>query len=262
LQIFFIKKKTIINILIIAIAVWVSITYTSGPGKGTIGVFLNNENVMPICSVDVPDKRIALTFDSAWGDEYTQDILEVLKRYNIKATFFLTGAWVDKYPDAVKQIYDDGHEIGNHSTTHVKMTKISKDSIISELKVTESKIYSITRKRTTLFRAPFGEYNNRMINTARGVGYNIIQWDIDSLDWKGLNEQDICSRVITKVGKGSIILFHNNMENTYKALPGVIEKLRKDGYKFITVSELLLNDDYYIDNTGRQKSLKHQQSAE
>ena len=256
MQIVYIRKKTFINIVLILVFVLVSLFYTKSFKGKMLGVFLNNEREMPIYCVDIPDKRISLTFDTAWGDQYTREIIDILKRYNIKTTFFVTGAWADKYPDIVLEISKNGNEIGNHSTTHVKMTEISKSSIESEVKETQAKLEKITNLGTTLFRIPFGEYNNKIVTAIKTMNYNIIQWDIDSLDWKGINAEEILARVTTKAGNGSIVLLHSNTANTVKVLPKIIENLREKGYKFVTVSELIIKENYYIDNTGRQRPIK------
>lgn len=256
MKVIYIKKRTIANLFLVFILVVFSIVYTRWQGLKVLGAYLNNEKMMPVYCVEVPDKRVALTFDGAWGDQYTQDILDVLKRYNIKATFFLTGSWIDKYTGITENIYKGGHEIGNHSTTHVDLTKLPKHAVVSEIKDTESKIINITGKSAKLFRVPFGEYNNNVITTARNEGCSIIQWDVSSDDWRDISEQDIFQKVTSEVGGGSIILFHNNVKNTPQALTGIIEKLREEGYKFVTVSELLLKENYYIDNTGKQRSIE------
>jgi len=256
LRIIYIKKRVIANILAVFIVVVLSMLYARGAGRNTIAAFLNNEKVIPIHCVELPDKKVALTFDTAWGDEYIREIIDILKRYNIKATFFLTGSWIDKHSDSAKEIYNNGHEIGNHSSTHIKMTELPKSEIIREIEETEDKIARITGKKSMLFRFPFGEYNDKTVRIVKETGCNIIQWDIDSLDWKGIPTEEIYTRATLKVDRGSIILFHSHMPNTPKALPVVIEMMRKDGYKFVTVSELLIKENYYIDNTGRQRPLK------
>lgn len=256
LRVFFIKRKVIINTIIVLAVTIVSVIYTETIATGAFGRFLNNEKVMPIYSVEVPDKRIALTFDVAWGDQYIQNIIDALKRYNVKATFFIVGAWADKYPELIESINNDNHELGNHSLNHMKMTGLSKKEIISEIKETEAKLVEAAGKKIKLFRAPFGEYDNMLVSTAKDMNYSIIQYDIDSLDWEGLSEQDVSNRVITKAGNGSIVLFHSNISYTPDSICHIIEKLRKDGYKFVTISELLLKENYYIDDTGRQRLLK------
>jgi peptidoglycan/xylan/chitin deacetylase (PgdA/CDA1 family) len=164
--------------------------------------------------------------------------------------------WVDKNPEMVKMIYEGGHEIGNHSAKHPKMSQLSESQIVTELKTTSDKIEAITGKPTTLFRPPFGDYNNTLIKTAKDMGYQIIQWDVDSLDYKDYGTDAIVKKVCSKVTNGSIVLFHNNATYTKDALPIILDKLQGEGYEIVPISELILKENYYIDHTGRQRMLK------
>lgn len=214
------------------------------------------EKKLPIYCVDRNDKKIAISFDAAWGQTYTKEILDTLDKYNVKTTFFLVGFWVDKYPDMVKEISEKGHEIGNHSTTHPKMSLLSKQQIKEELETTSQKIEKITGKKPTVFRAPFGDYNNNLISTASELGYDTIQWDVDSLDWKEMGVEHVVDRVVKNVKDGSIILFHNNAKYVPGYLPLVLEKLKSQGYEIVPISELIYKEDYSIDSSGRQKKIK------
>jgi len=238
---------------IVTFLVLISILYTNLKFSGIdiLEVF-SLKKELPIYSVETDEKKIALTFDAAWGDDYTLGILDILDKYKIKGTFFLVGFWVDKFPDHVKEIHERGHEIGNHSTNHPYMTQISDSEIIKELEVTSDKIEELTGKRPVLFRPPFGDYNDRVINLCREKGYYVIQWDVDSLDWKELGVQPVVDRVIRNVRNGSIVLFHNNAKYILEYLPIIIERLQSEGYEFVTVSELIYKDNFIIDNTGRQ----------
>lgn len=239
--------------ILILVVIVGSAVYTSyNSGNTVINVFSTGRE-LPIYSVDTDSKRIAISFDAAWGDQYTEEILSILDKYNVKTTFFLVGFWVDKYPDMVKKINSRGHEIGNHSTNHPYMSKLSKQKMMDELKKTENKIKELTGKRTILFRPPFGDYNNLLIETCREQNYYTIQWDVDSLDWKELGVQPVVDRVTRNVRKGSIVLFHNNAKYVSQYLPIVLEKLKSDGYEIVPISKLIYKDGYYIDNTGRQK---------
>lgn len=256
MQVIYIRKKTITVLALVLVAAAAFLLYYRNLWSETLGVLLNNERTMPIYCVEVPDKRIALTFDAAWGDGYTQDIIGILRRYDIKATFFITGAWAEKYQGLVQEMDENNFEIGNHSFTHMNMVNLPKKLIVSEIKNTESNIERAGGEKPKLFRAPFGSYDDGLISAMKDMNYNIIQWDIDSLDWQGISGQEIFDRVASKVSNGSIILFHNNTKNTIEALPQIIEKLRAGGYKFETVSNLILKDNYYIDSTGRQRILR------
>lgn len=207
---------------------------------------------LPIYCVKRDNKAVSLTFDAAWGNEDTQMLIDILGKYNVKATFFIVGAWVDKYPDSVKALSDAGHEIMNHSNNHEHFSKLSSQQIITNITTCNNKISAVTGVTPTLFRAPYGEYDDHVIKTLKSMGMYTIQWDVDSLDWKDLSASEITRRVTSKVEAGSIVLFHNAALHTPEALPSIIEYLIQNGYSIVPVSELLLKGDYTIDHIGRQ----------
>lgn len=205
---------------------------------------------LPIYCVKRDNKAVSLTFDAAWGNEDTQELLDILGRYNVKATFFLVGQWVDKYPESVKALYDAGMEIGNHSNAHPHMAKLSDKQIMDEVNACNEKIAAVTGETPTLFRCPYGEYDDDVIQTVNDMEMYPVQWNVDSLDWKGLSGEEICRRVTGGVTPGSIVLFHNAAEHTPEALADIIEYLLAEGYEIVPVSELLLTGEYEIDHTG------------
>ena len=215
----------------------------------------NSAKKLPIYSVDTEDKKIAITFDAAWSAEDTDQLIEILKSHNAKATFFAVGDWVYKNPEAVKKFFRNGHEMANHSDTHAAFSEISREEIKQEIINCNKKIEAITGVSPKLVRAPSGDYDNKSIEVAETLGMKMIQWDCDSLDWKKLSVEEMYSRITTKVQNGSILLFHNGVENTPEALDKILTKLEKDGYEFVTVSELIYWENYKIDHTGRQ--IKH-----
>lgn len=218
-----------------------------------IGVKVSNTNrKLPIYSVETNEKKIAITFDAAWSTEDTDELIKILKKHNAKATIFAVGDWVEKNPDAVKKFHKSGHEMANHSDTHAAFSKISREEIKQEIVNCNNKIEKITGVAPKLVRAPSGDYDNKSIEVADSLGMKMIQWDCDSLDWKLLSVEEMYSRVTSKVQNGSIILFHNGVENTPQALDKILTKLKTDGYEFVTVSELIYWDDYEIDHMGRQ----------
>lgn len=252
MRIYVLRKRVLLItlcIVIVVVGVLFSIVMWN---RDIVGVFLTQKR-LPIYSVETKDKKIAISFDAAWGDEFTDEILDILDEHKIKTTFFLVAFWIDKYPDMAKKIHERGHEIGNHSTTHPHMSRLSKEQIVNELKTTGDKIAEITGKDPVVFRPPFGDYNNLLIETAEELGYSTIQWDLDSLDWKELGVQPVVDRIIRNVKKGSIVLFHNNAKHVSEFLPLVLEKLQEQDYEIVPVSELIYKKDYYIDNTGRQR---------
>jgi Predicted xylanase/chitin deacetylase len=237
------------GIVICALVSVVVMTVLSLLGFNTV---FGGEKKLPIYSVDTDQKKIAISFDAAWGDEHTKPILDILDKYNVKCTFFLVEFWAEKYPDDVLEIFNRGHEIGNHSSTHPNMAKLSTEDIVKELKGAESKIEEITGQKPTIFRPPFGAYSDNLIKTCQANGYYVIQWDVDSLDWKDITAEQIEERVTRNVKPGSIVLFHNNAEHVEKYLPAILEKLQKEGYKIVPVGQLIMKDNYYMDHAGKQ----------
>ena len=211
---------------------------------------------LPIYCVQTDRKAVALSFDAAWGNEDTQQLIDILGKYNVKATFFVVGEWVDKYPESVKALYDAGHEVMSHSNTHAHFNALSTDEIIADINASNDKIEAVTGVRPTLFRPPYGEYDDHVIAAVRSMGMEPIQWDVDSLDWKDLSAEEITQRVTSKVQPGSIVLFHNAALHTPEALPGIIEGLLREGYEFVSISQLIIPGecgvDYTMDHTGRQ----------
>ena len=218
----------------------------------TLSVLSPAQKPLPIYCVDTEQKQVAITLDAAWGDDQTEGILDVLDRYQAKATFFLVGYWVDAYPDDVKAIAEHGHVIGNHSSTHPHMSELNESDIRKEITDTNDKITALTGKPVTLFRPPYGDYDDLLVTTVRDMDMEIIQWDVDSLDWKDLTADDILARVKKSVGPGSILLFHNNSTYILEALDATLSYLQSEGYEFVTVDELVLPSPYIIDHTGRQ----------
>lgn len=210
------------------------------------------ERQLPIYCVQREEKIVALTFDAAWGNEDTQQLIDILGQYDVPATFFVVGDWVDKYPESVKALADAGHSIQNHSNTHPYLTQCSADQVISELEACNDKIENLTGVRPTLIRPPYGDYNDTVVTTIRSIGMEPIQWDVDSLDWKELSASEIYQRVMDGVGPGSIVLFHNAALHTPEALPDIITSLIDQGYTFTTVADLIYQGEYTIDHTGRQ----------
>ena len=210
--------------------------------------------MLPIYSVETEQKVVSMTFDSAWGDEDLDDILAILEKYDVKATFFVTGDWISKYPEAIKKLDAAGHEFGSHGDNHKHMTRLSEEENKKELQGCFDKMKAVTGKEIDLFRAPYGDYNEALVKTAKEAGYSTIQWDVDSLDWKDYGVENIIKTVTEhkNLQNGSILLLHNGAKYTKDALERVITGLQEKGYTFVKVSELIYRDNYYIDHTGRQ----------
>lgn len=226
----------------------------SAKAAGAETVFLSGQRSLPIYCVERDDNKIAISFDCAWGTEHTDAILTNLANAKVRATFFTVQFWSEKYPEYLKKIDLAGHEIGTHSATHSYMSRLSEEEIRAELKSSSEAITSVTGKQVSLFRPPYGDYDNLLIDTAGAMGLYPIQWDVDSLDWKDLSAADIAARIVERVKSGSIILCHNNGLHTAEALPIIFDTLRAKGYEFVPIGELIYRENYTIDNAGKQKA--------
>lgn len=213
-----------------------------------------NGRELPIYCVQTDEKKIALTFDAAWGNEDTAKILEILRKHNVHVTFFMTGGWVESYPEDVKTILADGHDLGNHSENHKNMSQLSDGECREELQKVHDKVKNLTGYDMFLFRPPYGDYDNHVITNAKALGYYTIQWDVDSLDWKDYGVNDIIDRVCNHkaLGNGSIILCHNGAKYTAEALDTLIARLKESGYTFVPLSDLIYRDHYHMNTEGRQ----------
>ena len=218
----------------------------------TTGAGMRSTQFLPIYSVETDKKKIAISFDCAWGVDYTEKLLDIMYKNDIRCTFFAVQFWVEKYPEYAKKIVAAGHELGTHSRTHSYMSKLSESEIRDELTTSSQAIESLTGQKVTLFRPPYGDYDDLLIDTARDMGLYSIQWDVDSLDWKNLSGTEIAMRIINGAKNGSIILCHNNGLHTAEALPMIFSTLKNRGYEFVPIGELIYKDGYYMDVNGRQ----------
>ncbi len=246
------KKK-----LITALCVFLSaaVLFLSLNVTGAYQVFYGGTlRKLPIYCVKTEEKKVAISFDCAWGTDYTDALLDVMKKEEVKCTFFMVEFWTEKYSEYVKKIDADGHEIGTHSATHPHMNKLSKEAVVKELTTSSQAITNITGKKVEVFRPPYGEYNDNLIDTATELGLYSIQWDVDSLDWKNLSAKEIENRVLGRVKNGSIVLFHNNGLHTAEALPHIIATLKNEGYVFTPIGKLIYKNDYRMAADGTQIS--------
>ncbi len=225
-----------------AIAVFQEVISQAGPRK------------IPIYSVDTEEKKIALSFDAAWGAEDFYNIMDILDKHNVKVTFFMTGGWVADNPDCVKTLVEKGHELGNHSQNHYDMTTLSKSDMEKELMDVHKAVKELTGYEMKVFRPPYGAYDNNVIETASDCGYSAIQWSVDSLDWKDYGVKSIIDTVCNhkNLKGGAIILCHNGAKYTVSALDEMLTNLENQGYTIVPVSDLIMTDSYHIDANGMQ----------
>lgn len=248
---FFILTKKSVTAMGICLLVAVLAGIVSLGAVTSVAPTVAEPREIPIYCVDTNEKKVAISFDAAWGNEQTEQLLNILDKYKVKTTFFLVGEWVDKYPDSVKEIAKRGHDVENHSNTHAYMTKISESEMNEEIVKCNEKIQKLTGKCPTLFRPPYGDYNNAVVKTVKANNMYCIQWDVDSLDWKDPSAEQITKNIVDKIQNGSIILLHNGATNTPEALPMIIEGILDKGYEIVPISEILLKGDYWIDHEGR-----------
>ncbi len=214
-----------------------------------------SQKELPIYCVETEKKYVSISFDAAWGNEDTATILDILEKNNVKATFFMTGGWVESYPEDVKAIAAAGHDLGNHSQNHKNMSQLTVDEIKNEIMSVHNKVYELTEIDMNLFRPPYGDYDDDVITSCADINYYPIQWNIDSLDWKNYGKDDMVNRILNHkdLKNGSIILMHNGAKYTASALQEIIDGLKNKGYEIIPISELIYKDNYTIDVTGMQK---------
>lgn len=247
-----ITKKSILIIFILCLTAILAIVCIAGRNAAAKDVAATPEKLIPVYCVETSEKKVAVTFDAAWGAEDTGKLIEILNKYNAKATVFTVGEWARKYPDSVKAFYAAGCEIGNHSDSHKAYSKLSKDEITADITLCNDAVEKAIGIRPVLLRAPSGDYSNDTIIAAEDLSMATIQWSVDSLDWQGLEVDEIVSRVTAAAENGSIILFHNDVKNTPEALDKTLAALSQKGFSFVTVSDLIYKENYRIDNTGKQ----------
>lgn len=218
----------------------------------TVQTSAGNEKLLPIYNVETNEKKVAFTMNCAWNADDIDSILQTLKENNTKITFFMVGDWIDKFPDMVKKIYEEGHEIASHSNTHPHVNNLTYEQNIEEIEKSNDKIEKITGKRTKIYRAPYGEYNNTVIKAAQDKGYYTIQWNLDTLDYTGLTGDEMWNRIGDKLKSGDIILSHNGTKHTADSLDMLIKNIKQKGYEIVRVSDLIYLENYTINSSGTQ----------
>lgn len=248
-KIFLLRRRplSLLALAVVCAAIFAAVNYPAAVSASAA------TRQLPIYCVQRDQKVCSISFDAAWGADNTQKILDVLADYGVTCTFFVVGNWADQYPEQAKAIVASGNELMNHSNAHDHFNSLTADEIASDVTACNDKIESLTGIRPTLIRCPFGEYDDHVISAIHALGMEAIQWDVDSLDWKGISASEITKRVTGKVQPGSIVLFHNAGEHTPEALPDILDYLLSEGYELVPISKLLLkSDNTYLDHTGRQ----------
>ena len=239
---FILNKQKIYSYLVAAstvVILFILSFYFTNTETKTLETSSNVENLKPICNVETEQKRISLTINCVWKADDIDKILNALDKCNVKATFFMVGEWIDKYPEYVKKIANKGHELANHSDKHLHVNTLNYEQNVEEILKCTEKIKKITGKDTKLYRCPYGEYNDTVIKAATDNGYKVIQWSIDTLDYQGLDASQMWDIINKDLRNGSIILMHNGTDNTANSLETIIKNIQKEGYNIVKVSELI-----------------------
>ena len=254
MRVLIMKKTTLFLLAVLFIFVSVFALNATDLKVGAAYFVVNRK--IPIYSVETNENTLSISFDAAWGADKTEQIMSVCDDFGVKATFFLVGFWIEKYPEMVKQIYNRGFEIGLHSNTHPDMTKLTRSEMRNELKTNIQLVENLTGYRPKLFRPPYGYYNNNLIEVCEDLGLSVIEWSVDSLDWKGLSASELSGRVISRVKSGSIVLFHNNSDHIIDGLKMVLTYFQSKNIKNIPIGELIYYKNFTIDTQGTQKRIK------
>ncbi len=251
------KRKNLGTITLVIL--FISLFLICATGNSTLqvaNVYFNiKTKKLPIYSVQTTEKKVAISFDAAWGADKTNEIMNICEEYGVNATFFLVGFWVEDYPEVACSIAERGFEIGLHSSTHPDMCNLTSKQMEQELVKNQEIIQAVCGVEANLFRPPYGSYNNTLIDLCKSLKIKAIQWSVDSLDWKGLSASELAGRVCSRSKEGSIVLFHNNSDNIVAGLRLVLEYYKNNGYKVVPVGELIYHEHYTINQQGTQISL-------
>lgn len=210
---------------------------------GELAVFTSNDVPLAIDQVKSKDKRIALTFDISWGEVKAIPILEQLNKNKVKASFFISGAWAERHPEIVEQIVKDGHEIGNLGYKYEDYTTMENEEIRKDIIRSHEAIKKVAGTQPELLRPPNGNFDKRVLTLSDKMNYTVIHWSLDSEDWRNPGMETIVENVAKDADPGDIILLHasDSAKQTADAIPNIISTLKKKGYNFYTVSELVSN---------------------
>lgn len=252
MRVFIIKKKTLLKVTLCVLAVVGIGLYSQFSGVGTKDVFAgkNNEK-MPVCSAEMNSKKIALTIDTAFGEDHTLQILDVLKAEGVKATFFVMGAWGEENSDAVLRMIEEGHDIQSHSMEHMRYTDVKVDEMIADALKAKEYMESVTGKESKYIRLPYGAFDENVLTELEKNGFVPMKWSVDGKDWQTEDTREVFNNVLSDIKGGDIVMLQNNTESGYLAIGEIIKALKEKGYEFLTVSELLPDGPLVTDENGK-----------
>ncbi len=255
MRIFVVKKSTIIRAVVFIVLLAAAVIYTQVIASDSAPVINRTGNDMPVCSLETGEPLAAITVDTAFGDDYTDEILKVLDEKNVKATFFILGLWAQKNPAKVDAIVRAGHEIANHSMNHKRYTEMTPEEIKQDVLQAKQAIKTASGKDNVFVRMPYGAFDDKSLAALKEEGFVPVKWSLDSMDWKQPGKDTVKNNVINNLKKGSIIIFQNNIADTPLALGEILDEIKARDFKCVTLSDMLLKNDYIVDESGAQKPI-------
>lgn len=207
----------------------------------------------PIARVADAPGQVGLSFDVAWGDDQTEEILEVLDIYGVQATFFVTNAWMAAYPELTAKISEGGHELGLHSATHPYFSALTKEGMKKELNDNSKMVAQLTGQQAKFFRPPYGDYNNNVLSAAGEMGLVTIGWAVDGGDWQDISARKISDNVLKQAKAGDIVMLQNNNKQTVAALKEIFNTWQEQGIRPVPLGAVVRTQDYFVDYDGVQK---------
>lgn len=257
MRIFVMKKSSLIKAAVFVLLIVGAVLYTQFIMQDTNEVFNPKTNEqMPVCSVNTDVKEIALTIDTAFGNDKTQELLDILDEYNVKATFFVVGIWAQENPELLQKIIEAGHEVQNHSMEHARYPDLKVEEILTDAQEAQTLLNEETGKNANIIRLPFGAFDDKTVKILMDNDFIPVKWSVDGQDWKTDDVKEVYNNVMKDVKGGDIIMLQNNTVGAEGALRDIIEKLLDKGYEFKTISELLPEGKITIDDKGRATFLQ------
>lgn len=235
---FIVIRKLPQRYVLFATGVFLTVAILSGLLQPYFEAYQPSDKQKPIYQGRQNEKKVAFACNVFWGEEFLPQMLDVLQQNDIKITFFIGGSWAKRYPDLLKEIYNRGHELGNHTYSHPHPNSITKLKNQEQILKTETLVQELTGYKTTLYAPPYGEFNDIVLNAATELGYITIMWSIDTIDWQRPPVEALKNRVLNKLHNGAIILMHPT-DPTAKALPDLIREIQNKGYTITTVSDII-----------------------
>lgn len=246
------KKSVLVRVVVFLVVVVGAVIYAKTALFPDAEVFSTQNGASAVCSVKTDEKIVAITFDTSFGTDRTDDILKILANNGAKATFAVMGAWAQENPASFEKIVKAGHDIMSHSMGHERYTELTVQNMLQDADASRALIAVNTSKDTPYIRPPYGTVNDAVVEGLRGKGYVPVKWSIDAQDWKSDGGAECANRIIENIKPGSIVMMQNNTQDAVDALDGVLKALSERGYKCVGISDMVLPEGYTVDSTGAQ----------